>query len=490
MNLLIFLLVFLVVSVVWILFLRDEYKIRLHSVVLAGTSLVISWLVFLPHLFNSESYLNSWWFLDSFSAIMALLATFVYAAAITVSFRYVKHEYEERLITVSDVRLYFVLFHLFVLCMLVTVLSNNVLLLWIALEGTTLSSAFLVGFYRRKTSMEAAWKYVVICTTGISLGLIGILLMSYGSRIGGLQHQEIFTLSSLMMNAALINAEMVKWAFVFLIVGFGVKVGLAPMHTWLPDAHSKAPSPISAIFSGVLLNVALYAILRFKFITDATLNDSAWTNELLLFFGMLSVILAAFMMLIQRNYKRMLAYSSIEHMGIISIALALPPIGILAAVIHMIGHTLTKSMLFFGAGEILISRKTTAIEKIRGLLTENRYTAILFLLGILAIIAIPPSILFISEYLLLIEFVIKYPKISILFLSTLGIIAYCMLKLTMTMLYSDDNVDREKRETWNITHTIMTAQMIIAIGLAFWFTTEQGMAMVATIANQIVYISK
>jgi hydrogenase-4 component F len=494
MNPIIFFIPF-VVALIYALLAKNARSVRLSSLIfsLIGGVAIFSY-AFRHFVSLKGTWSDSWWLLDDFSSLMVMLIAFLYVMAVMVSNRYIGHEYEEKIISLDDLKMYFALLHLFVLCMLVTVLANNVLLLWITLEGTTLSSTFLVGLYRRKTSIEAAWKYIIICSTGISLGLVGILLMSHGAHVGGMSGSDIFTLSALMGNGAIINSEIVRWAFVFIFVGFGAKVGLVPMHTWLPDAHSKAPSPISAIFSGILLNVALYAIIRFKFVTDTALGNSNWSGHLLLFFGVISIVLPAFMMLVQKNYKRMLAYSSVEHMGLIVFSLAIYPIGAVAAVMHMIGHTLVKSLLFFGAGEILINWKTTNVEKVKELMKHAPYTGTLFLLGILSIVAIPPSALFISEYVMFSNAIVQYPKIALLIFVSLAIIAYAMLKLTVTMLFSRADNDKEsitpKKETWNVTHSVMVLQLLLMLGLSFWFTTESGAVVINSIVKDAIFISK
>lgn len=457
---------------------------------LVGGGLLLAYVLpFVLHL--EEKQISYWWMVDSFSALIVALIAFVYTVSLIVAVRYIGHEYEEKIIDLHQYKLFFVLFQLFALCMIITVFTNNSLILWLALEGTTLFSTFLVGLYRKKTSIEAAWKYMILCSTGISLGLVGILLLGYGAHVGGVDGNNIFLLSSLMENAKLIPENIIKLAFVFLFVGFGTKVGLAPMHTWLPDAHSKAPSPISAIFSAVLLNVALYSILRFKFITDTAFSDAAWTNRLFLIFGFASVVLSALMMLIQTNYKRMLAYSSIEHMGLATFAFGLSPVGAAFAVMHMIGHTFAKSSLFFGAGEILIECKTTKIPNIKDMLARAKYTSSLFILGILFIVAMPPSVLFISEYGMFAQAMVYYPKTAMALLVALGIIAYAMLLLTITMLLAKKETDvavSYKKERWNITHTVIVAEFAILLFLAYWLTTSHGMEIINAIVADFLFI--
>ncbi|EKE22108.1 MAG: NADH dehydrogenase subunit N [uncultured bacterium] len=474
------------------LFLKTEKqvgRINLFFSILGGGALIFYALPFGLHIRGKE--ISQWWLMDSFSALLVFLVAFIYIVTTIISTRYIGHEYEEKIINLHQYKLYFALFQMFVLCMILALATNNTLVLWLALEGTTLFSTFLVGLYRKKTSIEAAWKYMILCSTGISLGLVGILLLGYGAHEAGLSGENIFSIHALMESSQAIPHDVIKLAFIFLFIGFGTKVGLAPMHNWLPDAHSKAPSPISAIFSAILLNIALYAILRFKFIADSAFSDPSWTNNLFLIFGFFSIILSALMMLIQTNYKRMLAYSSIEHMGLILFSLGLSPIGAMAAVMHMIGHTFIKSTLFFGAGEILIQWKSTKVEKIKNMLMRARYTSALFILGILAIIAIPPSALFMSEYGMFSQAIAIYPILAIIIFIALGIIAYAMLALTINMIFAtekiEDNIEY-KKERWNITHTIMTVELIIVAILAMWFTTSGGINIINNIVKDFLFI--
>ena len=499
----IFLIIPFILATAWAVASKTERIARIGNLTFSFLGLAAGLFYALPFIFDfGKNWMNAWLRMDSFSALMVVLIVCVYICASIVSVRYIGHEYAEKIITFSQYRMYFALFQLFSLCMLVTVLANNVLLLWLALEGTTLFSTFLVGLYRRKTSMEAAWKYMILCSTGISLGLVGILLLSYGAHVGGVMEGNIFLLNSLVENAAAIPTNIVRLAFIFLFIGFGTKVGLAPMHTWLPDAHSKAPSPISAIFSAVLLSVALYAILRFKFIADSAFSGSAWTDHLFLIFGFFSVVLSALMMLIQSNYKRMLAYSSIEHMGIILFSLGLSPLGAVAGVMHMIAHTFTKSALFFGAGEILIHWKTTKISKIKNMFQEAKCTSILFLAGIVAIIAIPPSALFVSEYEMFSQAIILHPLVAIMLFIALGIIAYAMLALSVEMIFTTDPASAqgsgvarpasaqgygEAKEKWNVTHSIIAVELSIVVALAWWFTTPSAFVVISNITKTFIY---
>lgn len=471
---------------------RNAKNVRTFSVFLAASSSIMLILAaWSPVMYGQIVRYGTWWTIDGFSGLMIILIACVYMATVAISVRYIGHELTSQIISFNQYRLYFTLLPVFSLCMVITVLTNNSLVLWLALEGTTLFSTFLVGLYRKKTSIEAAWKYMILCSTGISIGLVGILLLSYGVHDSEIRGGEMFLISTLVEHAKLIPANIIKLAFVLLFIGFGTKVGLVPMHTWLPDAHSKAPSPISAIFSAVLLNVALYAIIRFKYIADASFGSAEWTSQLFVVFGCISVFLAALMMLIQQNYKRMLAYSSIEHMGLMLFAIGLSPLGAIAAVMHMIGHTFAKSALFFGAGEILIRWKTTKIPKIANMYAQAPYTSILFIIAILGIIAIPPSALFVSEYGMFAQAIIMYPKTTLALFVALAVIAYAMLSLTITMIFHEDENKGDgniKRESWNITHTVIVVELVMIAIFAMWFTTTQGSDVINNIVNSFLFI--
>jgi hydrogenase-4 component F len=475
----------LVVAMISSQVIKQEKTVRIAAGVFAALTAVSIWSFVGGQFFGQTPIISSMIYLDKFSALIAGLIGLLYLSAAIVSVRYIGHEYHEGDVSLSDLRLYFTLLPLFILAMFLVTVSNNTIVMWLALEATTLSSTFLVGLYRKRTSLEAAWKYIIICSTGITLGLIGILLLGFGAHAGADQSVS-FLLSDLLNHSGAMSQELVKWAFVFIFVGFGAKVGFVPTHTWLPDAHSKAPSPISALFSGILLNVALFAIVRFQMVANKSLEGSEWTSKFFLIFGILSVVLPAFMLLVQKNYKRMLAYSSIEHMGLISLGLALPPIGTIAAVMHMAGHAIVKSGLFFSAGEVLLRYKTTDTTKVRGMLKYAPYTSILFLLGIVAIVAMPPSVLFVSEYNLFVALISKHIYIALLAFASLGVIAFGMLRTTIGMILENkDDETAQKKEHWNVTHSIVTAHLVIVIILAAWFTSQGGSEFIANIVKNL-----
>ncbi|HTI53203.1 MAG TPA: hydrogenase 4 subunit F [Verrucomicrobiae bacterium] len=289
--------------------------------------------------------------------------------------------------------------NLFTFTMLFAVTSNNVGFMWIAIEATTITSAMLIPLHVTKASVEASWKYILIGSIGIALAFGGTVL-GYFDFVNLVGRQEAaLNWTVLRASAPQLHPEVIQLAFVFILIGYGTKAGLAPMHTWLPDAHSEAPSPLSAMMSGVLLAVALYAVIRWEAVVNAAVG-TGFTDGLYIALGVLSIAIAAFSLVIQRNYKRMLAYSSIEHTGLICLGLALGPLGTFAAMLHLLNHALAKSTIFFLAGRVLHRYGTTEIGRVSGLLKVMPWTGGLFAAGILAVIGLPPFGLFISEFAL------------------------------------------------------------------------------------------
>lgn len=459
----------------------------------AGFSLLVGILtavLALPVLVGLTPTINtSLWELDRFGALLLLLVAFVYFTASLVSTRYLSIELREGEIKESDQRLYATCVPLFVLAMMATLLADNIGVMWVALETTTLATTLLVSFYRNKSSIEAAWKYIVLCSTGIALGLFGVLMFAYAGSVAGLGEHELMKLS-VLRESGMLSADIVRWAFVFLFVGIGTKIGFVPMHTWLPDAHSKTPSPVSGMLSGILLNVAFFMLLRMKVIVDVTLGSSEWTSQFFLVFGVLSVVVPAFILLTQRNYKRMLAYSSVEHMGLLAFAIGLGPFGILPAVIHMVGHTLAKSGLFYGAGEILLRWKTTKFSNVAGVMAVAPRTGTLFLLLILMLLAVPPSLLFTSEFLFVGYGMSTHPWLTAIVLISLTMAAVGMLRAISVMLFQKPTQDQQPHdftpEQWSITHAVQILQLVLLVVFGLFCLTPFGLSFMSEIAFSIM----
>jgi hydrogenase-4 component F len=301
-------------------------------------------------------------------------------------------------LTGRSARRYLVLVQLFLACMSVAVLAANLGLLWVAIEATTVVTAFLVGHQRTRASIEAAWKYVVLCSVGVGIAFLGTICV-YAAAIGAGSPGGLAALdwTNLNANAAALDPSLMRLAAGLVLLGFGTKAGLAPMHAWLPDAHSQAPAPVSALMSGVLLSVAFYAIVRYKTVFDAVLGPG-YVRTLLLIAGLASLALAAALLIGQRDYKRLLAYSSIEHMGLVALGTAIGGRLALAAVLlHILGHGLAKAVAFCGAGEILHRVGSPSIAAVRGALALAPTTMGLFGLALVALLGLPPFALFASE---------------------------------------------------------------------------------------------
>ncbi|MBI4593185.1 MAG: hydrogenase 4 subunit F [Candidatus Rokubacteria bacterium] len=325
--------------------------------------------------------------------------------------------------------------NLFTFTMLFAVTSNNVGFMWIAIEATTITSAMLIPLHVTKASVEASWKYILIGSIGIALAFAGTVLGYFDFvNLAGRQDTAL-NWTVLMAAAPHLHPPVIQLAFVFILIGYGTKAGLAPMHTWLPDAHSEAPAPLSAMMSGVLLAVALYAVIRWEAVVNAAVG-TRFTDGLFIALGVLSIVIAAFSLVVQRNYKRMLAYSSIEHTGLICVGLALGPLGTFAAMLHLLNHTLAKSMMFFLAGRVLHRYRTTEIGRVSGLLTTMPWTGGLFAAGVLAVIGLPPFGLFISEFALFrAGFAAGRPWLMGLILALLAVAFVSMIGHLNRMLY-------------------------------------------------------
>jgi len=375
----------------------------MHILNILGTFFLLAAAVFATRQVYTQGvlsypYLESFFYLDSLGILVLDTVLVISSLACLYSTGYLEEERRHGLLDNSRIKLFYSLTYSFIFTMVLAVTTQNLGVMWVAIEATTLASVFLVGFHNNKHSLEAAWKYVIICSVGIALALLGIVFLFFSAANVLPGQQTSLNWTVLFHNAGLLHGSVLKIAFIFVLVGFGTKAGLVPMHTWLPDAHSEAPSPISAMFSGVLLNSAMYGIIRILALVNKNLGQSVYTGRLLLALGILSVCSAAFFIITQKDFKRLLAYSSIEHMGIIAFALGLfTPAALFAGLFHMLNHSLTKSMLFLAAGNILQKYRTKEIKKINGLFQLMPLTGTAFLLGLFAIAGMPPFSIFASE---------------------------------------------------------------------------------------------
>ncbi|MDD5593790.1 MAG: proton-conducting transporter membrane subunit [Candidatus Margulisbacteria bacterium] len=348
---------------------------------------------------QSAIALYNFFYLDALSLFFMLVVLIVALAAALYSTGFIARDVETQSLNQNRGRFYYVFFNLFIFSMLMVTVVNSLGAMWVAIELTTLVSAFLVGFYNTKNSVEAAWKYIIICSVGIILALLGTILFSYALIFSG--GARSLNWLDLMAAAGSLNGNVLKIAFIFILVGYGTKAGLAPMHTWLPDAHSQAVSPASALLSGVLLKTSIYAILRFVMIVNRSIGP-AYTGHLLLLFGLISLIVAAGFIVVQKDLKRLLAYSSIEHIGLVAIGLGLGGLwGVYGALLHVFNHAVTKSLLFFGAGNIVKKYDSHNLHTIHGVVHVLPFTGIMVLIGVFAVAGLPPFSIFFSELIIL-----------------------------------------------------------------------------------------
>ncbi|MGZ0153489.1 proton-conducting transporter transmembrane domain-containing protein [Kribbella sp. WER1] len=344
---------------------------------------------------------GSWLRIDALAAVLLIVIGAVGLIATCCGLGYVEDELAAGRTDAAGARRYGVLVPLFLATMVLAVVANNLGLLWAAIEATTIVTAFLVGHRGSRRSLEATWKYVVICSVGIALAYLGTVLVNYAAKQAGFAAHGTLDWTVLAAHAGELDQGVMRLAFGLLVLGFGTKAGLIPLHSWLPDAHSQAPAPVSALMSGVLLPVAVYALARYRVIAVGSAGPG-FVRALLLTVALGSLLLAAGLLLAQRDYKRLLAYSSIEHMSLAAIGLAIgTPLAVAATLLHVVGHGLTKSVLFCTAGEILNREHTTRIASVRALFTRAPLLAGLFATGLVALLGLPPFSLFTSELALL-----------------------------------------------------------------------------------------
>lgn len=377
--------------------------------------------------------------LDNTNRIFLLVLSFVFLMVVIYNNGYYKHLPKFR-VEVAHRKVYLYSFSLlgFVWAMTGAILSTDLGLAWVFVEATTLSSAYLIYFNRTKSAIEAAWKYVFICSIGIALAFVGIIFLNISSGdINSLNYAVLYE------NAKSFDPVWLNLAFVFVAFGFGAKMGLAPVHFWLPDAHSEAPSPISALLSATLLNSAFLVIVRvFKIMTIAQQADYA--RLILLVMGFLSLFITAVFVYHIKNYKRMLAYSSIENMGILAIGTALGGAAYFAVILHLIGHSLAKASFFLTSGNILELFETKRVKSVNGLMQSDGKTGWLWICSFLAICAFPTSVLFISEFLIIKTMILQgHYVLCVLFALLLTIVLYGIARVVFKMTFSEQSKDKK-----------------------------------------------
>jgi len=388
-------------------------------------------------------FVHEQFFIDPFNVFLVTLTAFVGLTTALFSGPYMRVELEHGRLTPGRLRLYHSMYQLFMATMLIALTTNNLGLLWVSMEAATLSTVLLVTLYRTPASLEAGWKYFILCGVGIAQALFGTILLYVAAEsvLGG-EGANALLWTRLDAVKGQLEPAVIGLAFVFLLVGYGTKVGLAPLHNWLPDAHAEGPTPISAVLSGLLLNVAIYAVVRCKVLVEGSLHSDV-PSRMLMGFGLLSVVLAAFLLWRQRDIKRLFAYSSIEHMGIITFAFGMGgQVANFAALLHMTVHSLTKSAIFFSVGHASQKAGSQLINNIRGLITTSPTIGWGLMLGSLAILGMPPFGVFASEFLVLTTAMQQQPWATPILLLALGVAFAAIFGRVQQMVFGDTTLKR------------------------------------------------
>ena len=392
-----------------ILALIPGYRLSSRINMLASVMTLIAGvsLFFLPA--HTDNYL----LLDDLNIVFIVLNSFVGFTTSVFSASYIAHELDTGRLTPVYLRFYHAMYQVMMFGMNLALVANNIGLMWVAIELATLATVLMVGIYRTHEALEAAWKYFILGSVGIGLALFGTILVYMAAEPVVGEGLPAMVWSVLVARAPDFDPALLNIAFIFLLLGYGTKVGLAPLHAWLPDAHAEGPTPVSAVLSGLLLNVALYAVLRFKMLLAANAGALA-PGPLMMGMGLLSLIFAAFMLYRRRDIKRMFAYSSIEHMGIIVFAFGIGgPLANFAGLLQMTMHSLAKSAIFFAVGHIAQVKGTQRIAEIRGLTASHPVLGWALVVGVVAIAGMPPLGVFMSEFLVVSSTFARNPWLAI-----------------------------------------------------------------------------
>jgi hydrogenase-4 component F len=413
-------------------------------------------------------------FVDDLNVVFAVLATFVGFTTSAFSASYIAHELESGRLTARYLRFYHAMYQTLMFAMNLALVANNIGLMWVAIELATLTTVAMVGIYRTHEALEAAWKYFILGSVGIALALFGTILVYMAARPVLGEGQDAMVWTALIERSASFSPELLNVAFIFLMLGYGTKVGLAPLHAWLPDAHAEGPTPISAVLSGLLLNVALYAVLRFKMLL-ATVPTAIAPGPLMVTMGLTSVLFAAFMLFRRRDIKRMFAYSSIEHMGIVTFAFGMGgALANFAGLLHMTMHSLTKSAIFFAVGHIAQGKGTQRLVEIRGLTESHPVLGWGLVLGVIAIGGLPPLGMFMSEFLIVSSTFARAPWLALLLVVGLLVaLGALMLRLSEVAFGTPDGKVAPVRASYVPLYThlalVLMAGVYLPAPLVVWF---------------------
>ncbi len=428
---------------------------------------------------------GNWFMLDALSAYHMAVMMIIFSLSSLYSISYFRKEIELQTLTIRLARRYGGLWFGALAAMVLVLISNNLGIMWVGIEATTLLTAFLICLHASPGALEAMWKYLLMCSVGVAVAFIGTLLIVASTSQAGLHGTEALLWTNLRDAVPKLNQVMLKAGFLFLVIGYGTKAGLAPMHNWLPDAHSQAPAPVSAIFSGFLLNAAFYCILRCLPLVEAATGNTGWGRSILVVFGILSILVGAVFIVAQSDLKRMLAYSSMEHLGIIALGVGLGGFGAVAALFHLFNHSLCKSFSFCCAGRMGQIYGTHDMRRMTRMLQVSPVWGTGLLIGLLTLIGVAPFAIFISEFLILKTAMdIGYYWVAVLFLIGIGIVFIGVLRHAISMAWepSTDNINTQK--TCWMEGALVFGPLAVLLALGVWL--PQPLMNILTQAAQIL----
>ncbi len=430
-----------------------------------ATAFVSLWIVSIEGAIQAA---HGWLFLDMLSSYHVVLLQVVFALSTLFAKSYFPAEIAHNAFNSALLPRYGMLWLSALGAMNLVFVSNNIGIMWVGVEATTLITAFLICIHVTPKSLEAMWKYLIMCSVGVALAFIGTMLVgAAGGNLKG-SHSQSLLWTFLYENAGSLNPFFMKMAFLFLVVGYGTKAGFAPMHSWLPDAHSQAPAPVSALFSGFLLSTAFYCIMRYLPLVEMATGKTGWAMDILVFFGLFSIIIAAAFMVFQQDIKRLLAYSSIEHIGIMAVGLGLGGVGTFAALFHLLNHSMGKPLCFFSAGKLVQIYGTNSIYRIKNALKITPVWATGFFLSFLALIGMAPFAIFMSKFQILKAIIEKADYISLaLFLFGCAVVFISALRYMLLILWgeSEANIHPQKAYKKDIFLVAFPMLVLLILGL-------------------------
>jgi hydrogenase-4 component F len=439
----------------------------------AGGTLVVSalaavsvWLVFRHGpLFAA----GSWFMLDALSAYHVMIMMVIFSLSALYGVSYFREEIERREFTRKLARRYGGLWFGALAAMMLVLVSNNIGVMWVGIEATTLVTAFLICIHASPGALEAMWKYLLMCSVGVAVAFTGTLLIAASTGPAGLHGMDALLWTNLRDSVLKLDSVLLRAGFLFLVIGYGTKAGLAPMHNWLPDAHSQAPAPVSAIFSGFLLNAALYCILRCLPLVEAATGHTGWGRGILVVFGILSILVAAVFIVAQHDVKRLLAYHSVEHLGIIVLGVGIGGFGALAALFHTFNHSLCKALSFFCAGSLGQVYGTHDMRKMTRVLRVSPVWGSGLVGSLLALIGVAPFALFLSEFIILKAAVDNGSYwAAVLFLTGVGVVFVGALRHAISMAWEPLTDPVPARKTYAMEGVLVFGPLVVLLVLGVW----------------------